>query len=112
MASVETDKVAFQNACFKSILLMKIVSFKSTQCSVAGFCTSVVRLFQGLSLNSMTPNRSLSSTSANSSCCFAGDTGKNLSLTGTVPSTNWIECSSTLSVRGIGYVPLSVLLWP
>ncbi|XP_070855447.1 uncharacterized protein [Drosophila suzukii] len=61
-----------------------------------GFCASVVRLFQGLSLISMTPNRSISSIFANSSCCFAGETGKNLSFTGTAPSTNWIECSSTL----------------
>jgi len=40
----------------------------------------------------MTPNPSISSNSAKSSCCFAGDTGKNLSLAGTAPSTNWIEC--------------------
>ncbi|XP_070850811.1 uncharacterized protein [Drosophila suzukii] len=48
MASVETDTVAFQNACFKSILLMKIVSstrLKIDSMFCSGFlyqCRSVV----------------------------------------------------------------------
>ncbi|XP_070854411.1 uncharacterized protein [Drosophila suzukii] len=73
-----------------------IIQMASVDTDIVAFQVSVPASFQGLSLNSMTPNRSILSTSANSSCCFAGDTGKNLSLTSTAPSTNWIECSTML----------------
>jgi len=90
---------------YASFFVREFTLFASKQmCFFVPFCTKVTGELQLLFLFSITPDPYIRSSSAGTSCCFAGVMGKCVRLLGT---SSWFF-SITCSLKSVCFKPMSV----